>query len=719
MRIKRVEIASFGKFKNFSMDFESGFNIVFGKNEDGKSTIMAFILLMLYGNAGKSSQKDLTQNLRKKYLPWTGEKMAGDLEIEHKGRIYRIHKEFRSTSKTDLVTVTDIETGEKISLPPDTEVGKYFLGIDLSGFEKSIFSATSKSFAGEESGDISVRLSNLSQTGDESTSPKEAKERIESAMDDLVKKRAKGRLTLAQEASRTLAEEIEQAETREVRRNELKAEYKKIEEELGLLLEKAQKGRESLKNQEKRTRAKIYEALARLSDAVKIKGQELEILLKGDSVDAFLAQGEKLREDYDISLRKLKETDRGEEVKTVSEEDMKEYFILKEEIIQSEEKKGVWKAVLAGIFGILSIAAAVFGKGLLKALFIPALAVFVSSAIFFLIIFLKDKKVGQKKAKAEKDFEEFLKSKGCTEEAEFEKAYRKGIELSAKREIYDRAKKDFDEKEKSFILYIGKYESVSNAHEARTFLEKINEKNAEKIRLEKEAKTYGENYGVSEEDSGKLISLAEKLREEAPEETETIDAEAIEMAIREKNERLLEIKGQLGAEGANIETLKKELAQNLEKEKEMRAYYESLSLAAEVLAEAEDEMRRFFAPKLNERASEILSELTDGKYQKLSTDKEYEVEIKSEDTAGYRNWQYLSRGTMAQSYLALRIALCEMLSEEEQIPLLLDDVLNEYDEIREEKTMAFLDNYAKAGHQIILFGCRHIRGYEGKAKRLF
>ena len=718
MKIKRVEIASFGKFKNFSMDLGSGFNIIFGKNEDGKSTIMAFILLMLYGNAGKSSQKDLTQNLRKKYLPWTGEKMAGDLEIEHKGRLYRIHKDFRSTSKTDLVTITDIETGEKISLPPDTEVGKYFLGIDLTGFEKSIFSATSKSFAGEESGDISVRLSNLSQTGDESISPKEAKERIESAMDDLVKKRAKGRLTLIEEASRNLIEEIEQAETREECRNELKAEYKKVEEELGLLLEKAQKGRQFLKNQEKRTRAKIYEALARLYEAVKIKGQELDGLLKGDNVDAFLAQGEKLREDYDVSLRKLKETDGGENAKTVSEEDMKEYFVLKEAIIQVESKNGVWKAILAGVFGILAIAVAAFGKGILKALLIPALAFFVATGAFFLIIFLKDKKTGQKKAEAEKAFKEFLKSKGCTEAAEFEKAYRKGVELSAKREIYDRAKKDFDEKEKSFILYIGKYESVSDAHEASVFLDRIKEKNTEKVRLEKEAKTYGENYGVPEGDSDKLLSIDEKLREEAPEENERIDMEAIEREIRKNNERLLEIKGLLGTEGVNVETLKKELAENLEKEREMRAYYESLSLAAEVLSEAEDEMRRFFAPKLNERASAILNELTDGKYQKLSTDKEYEVEIKSEDTAGYRNWQYLSRGTMAQSYLALRIALCEMLSEDEQIPLLLDDVLNEYDEIREKKTMAFLDNYAKAGHQIILFGCRDIKGYEDRTKRM-
>ncbi|MBR2916616.1 MAG: AAA family ATPase, partial [Clostridia bacterium] len=251
MKIKRIEIASFGKFKNFSMDFEDGFNIIFGKNEAGKSTVMAFILLMLYGNAGKSSQKDLTQNLRKKYLPFGGGNMAGDLEIEHRGRLYRIHKEFRASAKTDLVLITDIETGERLNLPPDTEAGKYFLGIDLSGFEKSIFSATAKGFAGEESGDISVRLSNLSITGDESSSPKEAKERIENAMDDLVKKRGKGKLTLIEESIDALSEEIERAEEKEARRGELKEAYRKTEEEIALLQKEAQKGRLYLENEEK------------------------------------------------------------------------------------------------------------------------------------------------------------------------------------------------------------------------------------------------------------------------------------------------------------------------------------------------------------------------------------------------------------------------------------------------------------------------------------
>ena len=85
MKIKRIEISAFGKFKDFSMDLSDGFNLNYGKNEDGKSTIMAFIALMLYGNAGTSARTDISKNIRKKYMPWSGENMAGDMEIETDG----------------------------------------------------------------------------------------------------------------------------------------------------------------------------------------------------------------------------------------------------------------------------------------------------------------------------------------------------------------------------------------------------------------------------------------------------------------------------------------------------------------------------------------------------------------------------------------------------------------------------------------------------------
>ena len=280
--------------------------------------------------------------------------------------------------------------------------------------------------------------------------------------------------------------------------------------------------------------------------------------------------------------------------------------------------------------------------------------------------------------------------------------------------MYAQAENELQRKKESFISYIESYKDNLTEQEAISLLESIKALYNEKLQIADKARDYAQTYGLHKENKESLVSLSKELRESISEETEEINIEEIEKDIRQKNAQLLEIKGLLGTGGENIESLEKELSENLEKEKEMRSYYESLSLAGEVLKEVEDEMRRCFAPKLNERASEILSVLTGGKYESLSTDKTYEIEIKSPETIGYRNWQYLSRGTMAQSYLALRIALCEMLSEKEELPLFLDDVLNEYDAEREEKALAFLKDYGVAGHQIIMFSCKAFRGITEK-----
>ena len=151
----------------------------------------------------------------------------------------------------------------------------------------------------------------------------------------------------------------------------------------------------------------------------------------------------------------------------------------------------------------------------------------------------------------------------------------------------------------------------------------------------------------------------------------------------------------------------RELAQTQETIAEKQEHYNSLCIAEHALLEAEDEMRRSFTPELKERTSEILSLLTNGKYKQLLTDKLYDIEVKSEETLGYRKWHYLSRGTCAQSYLALRIAVCEMLSDKESLPLLLDDILSDYDEERASLAISFLKDYSKNGHQVLFFTCHN------------
>ena len=49
MKIKTLHLIAFGKFKQTTIELDDGFNLIYGPNEAGKSTIQAFIEGMFFG----------------------------------------------------------------------------------------------------------------------------------------------------------------------------------------------------------------------------------------------------------------------------------------------------------------------------------------------------------------------------------------------------------------------------------------------------------------------------------------------------------------------------------------------------------------------------------------------------------------------------------------------------------------------------------------------
>ena len=69
MKILDIYINGFGKFHGRNFSFGDGLNIVYGKNEAGKSTIHTFIRGMLFGierQRGRAARNDLYT----RYEPW-------------------------------------------------------------------------------------------------------------------------------------------------------------------------------------------------------------------------------------------------------------------------------------------------------------------------------------------------------------------------------------------------------------------------------------------------------------------------------------------------------------------------------------------------------------------------------------------------------------------------------------------------------------------------
>lgn len=94
MKINKIKINSYGKLKNKQIDLKDGINIIYGKNEAGKSTILRFIVNSFYGISKNKKGKEYSDYER--YLPWNNEDFSGNIEYELDNKAeYEIHRDFK------------------------------------------------------------------------------------------------------------------------------------------------------------------------------------------------------------------------------------------------------------------------------------------------------------------------------------------------------------------------------------------------------------------------------------------------------------------------------------------------------------------------------------------------------------------------------------------------------------------------------------------------
>ena len=135
MRFLDLYISGFGKFHDTAVSFEDGLNVIYGKNEAGKSTIHTFIRGMLFGierQRGRAARNDIYS----KYEPWENSgTYEGQLRLESDdGIIYRIERSFQKNKKE--FTVINETTGRE---EPD---GRAVLQEILGGMSETMYNNT-------------------------------------------------------------------------------------------------------------------------------------------------------------------------------------------------------------------------------------------------------------------------------------------------------------------------------------------------------------------------------------------------------------------------------------------------------------------------------------------------------------------------------------------------------------------------------------------------
>lgn len=137
MKLISMHVDNFGGLHDYDYHFENGLNVVLHDNGWGKTTMAAFLKAMLYGYDTKRS-KDITENERKRYLPWQGGKYGGYLDFEAEGIRYRIYRTFGETPRFDQAKIINLDTKVTARIPSD-KIGETLFHLDANAFQRSVF----------------------------------------------------------------------------------------------------------------------------------------------------------------------------------------------------------------------------------------------------------------------------------------------------------------------------------------------------------------------------------------------------------------------------------------------------------------------------------------------------------------------------------------------------------------------------------------------------
>jgi uncharacterized protein YhaN len=146
--------------------------------------------------------------------------------------------------------------------------------------------------------------------------------------------------------------------------------------------------------------------------------------------------------------------------------------------------------------------------------------------------------------------------------------------------------------------------------------------------------------------------------------------------------------------------------------RDAQARWRVLAAAEWFLAGVRKRYERERQPETLREASGYLDRLTEGRYRRVWTPLDQDV-LRVDDADGHSlRIEILSRGTREQLFLSLRLALVSWYARRGiELPLVLDDVLVNFDAQRARAAAVLLREFAARGHQLLVFTC-HEHMYE-------
>ncbi len=248
MKINKLKINAYGKLKEKEMEFEKNMNIIYGKNEVGKSTLLNFITNSFYGISKNKNGKEISDF--EKYTPWVGEDFSGKLEYELDNQEkFEIFRDFRKKNpKVFNEKMEDISKEFNIDKNKGNEFFYEQTKVDEALFLSTILvNQQEVKLEKQEQNVLIQKIANLVGTGEDNVSYKRAMDRINRRiLDEIGTERSREKpINILSKEIEELTKEKEELENYidikyeiEEKRNYLISEIEKLEKENKILKEK-------------------------------------------------------------------------------------------------------------------------------------------------------------------------------------------------------------------------------------------------------------------------------------------------------------------------------------------------------------------------------------------------------------------------------------------------------------------------------------------------
>ena len=658
MKLINCYISSFGKIKDFSYDFNDGLNVILQENGWGKTTFTIFLKSMFYGL--DDSKKNILENERLKYKPWgSSDLFGGHITFSYANQTFKIERYFGNKFSEDYANLTDLSTGKITPFNSDKEeLGKRIFKVDKEGFLSTTF-FSEKDFEIKSNASLTAKFN--------STFDEQDTDLYDLAITKLDKKvkefRQRGDKGLIPDTKRRLfdlREKINSESELSLAIEQIKKDVTLTEQELISLRE-----RESLFNsqyekavlQENLALKKAsYDKLVSEKETLNAQVQKANSVLNGKTVktDEIYAV-KKTIEDYQKTKAKLE----------FVYSEYQQLNAKKEEKTQDKKPKPYYISLIVAL-----LAVAMFFVNIFAGIGFSVLAI--SSLLF--IVFSNNKKV-------DNSIEEYIISK--------EKSIKDYQSIVVE---YERALNNFFADFN--FLQIEDYEqtleiikqAVSIKIEALNRLSNID---FEISKIEKEGI---QNVEYSSVDVESLKRQWSQLKEQIVQKSDYLSKR--KLILRQYEEKLVQV--------GDYESEVSILAELLE---EYNSSYEVFSLTMQFLTKADENLRVLYRKPLSDSFNKYLRLLT-GKDLKADIDVDFNITVV--ENYGNKAYEFYSQGYKNVLEICKRLALIDLLFEDEKPFIVLDDPFNYMDENNLNGALQLIKQL-QSEYQIIYLICHNSR----------